>query len=247
MSLVVFDLCMKPEYSKDLHRLLALPSGSIVKYDYRKKYFSPDAYSTLTDAGLFYKPLPILLMYAQRKHYVKGGGGTPEGSVTADDNIILIATRTAELKNVFIDKRTDAGGISMPNIHFHMKLMEYPDPDTEQVRKLTEHLLGLGLVPFDHLVVTAPQELTSPIQELASDDNWTKVVHRIGSPPSQFSGDVFWRVNHIERVAGSQGHQVVARVPRATNQPGAKDYFVDYSIDDLTDYRVRSTHLSRRP
>jgi hypothetical protein len=37
MYLVVFDLCMKPEYYQDLHPLPALPSGSLVKYDYREK------------------------------------------------------------------------------------------------------------------------------------------------------------------------------------------------------------------
>ncbi len=46
-ALVVFDTCTRSHYYADVHQLLALPAGTILRYDYQEKYFSPEAFAYL--------------------------------------------------------------------------------------------------------------------------------------------------------------------------------------------------------
>ena len=40
---VIFDTCSVPEYYRDLHTVLASPSGAVVRYSYRAKYLTEEA------------------------------------------------------------------------------------------------------------------------------------------------------------------------------------------------------------
>ena len=44
---VIFDTCTHAAYYGDVHEVLALPAGAIVRYEYKRYLFKPEAAATL--------------------------------------------------------------------------------------------------------------------------------------------------------------------------------------------------------
>lgn len=81
---VIWDTCTKPAYYADLHKVMALPEGMVVRYDYRKKYFDPmslDCFVRLSKNEI--AEVSVILFYGEVDGYSKGSGDQPSGSVAS--------------------------------------------------------------------------------------------------------------------------------------------------------------------
>lgn len=235
-ALVVFDTCTRSQYYADVHQLLALPSGTILRYDYQEKYFSPEAFAYLRSVRETDCPVDVILFYGQFIDYTKGAAD-PKGKLLDPANSVLIPTRYAKLRNVAVEERVGGDDGSRTIVYFHMELCGFPDPDSSAIRPLLDMLAEKKELPFEKWVALAPvgADLSAFRQEGAQ--LWGKVVDRLAAPPSQFHGDVFWRIADLEK-EGVSGHTTIRPQPRASNRFGQQEYASDYHLDPLSSYRV---------
>jgi hypothetical protein len=237
-ALVVFDTCTRSQYYADVHQLLALPAGAILRYDYQEKYFSPEAFAYLRGLKEPDCPVDVILFYGQFNDYAKGSGDPePKNRLLDVETAVLIPTRYARLRNVAVEDRVGGDGGSRSIIYFHMELSGFPDPDSPAIRPLLDMLAAKKELPFEKWVALAPEEADLSAFRQDGVQLWGKVVDRLATPPSQFHGDVFWRIDHLEKESGSERRTIVPQA-RATNRFGQQDYFSDYQLDPLSSYRV---------
>src|SRR5213080_3562204 len=89
---VIFDTCARAEYYRDVHNLMALPKGAVMRYEYRDMYLSERALRlAVNDASA---PSKILLVYAQKPGFPKGGGD----AVAPAGELEWVATRFGAMK-----------------------------------------------------------------------------------------------------------------------------------------------------
>jgi hypothetical protein len=64
---VVFDTCTHARYYSDVHEVLAMPEGGIIRYEYKRSLCKPDAAAALDALCNSPSALPVdmLLMYGQ--------------------------------------------------------------------------------------------------------------------------------------------------------------------------------------
>jgi len=235
-ALVVFDTCTRSQYYADVHQLLALPASTILRYDYEEKYFSPEAFAYLRGLKEADCPVDVILFYGQFNDYVKGGAD-PKGKLLDPGNSVLIPTRYAKLRNVAIEERVGGNDDSRTVVYFHMELSGFPDPDSLAIRPLLDMLAGKKELPFEKWVALAPEGADLSAFRQDGVHLWGKVVDRLAAPPSQFHGDVFWRIDHLEK-EGQLGRTKIRPQPRASNRFGQRDYASDYHLDPLSSYLV---------
>jgi hypothetical protein len=79
-DLIVFDTSTLPEYYDDVHRILALPAGHVVTYDYSSGNVSPAAQVALRNfaPGSRFR---VVLAYVQSEGYKKGDGSSVKSVV----------------------------------------------------------------------------------------------------------------------------------------------------------------------
>ena len=239
-TLVVFDTCTKPPYYGDVHQLLALPAGAYLRYDYEEKHFSKEAIDLLRAATGDMMPIDAILFYGQFNTYRKSEPD-PSAILTVADSI-LIPTRYARIRNVAFDPRIGGGGQPRSNVIFQMELLGFPDPDAPAIQGLMQLLSNRQELPFSKWVAVAPEDVDLIGLRERSTKLWGKVVDRLASRPSQFNGDVFWRIGHLEKISGIVGREIFP-TPRSTNRFGEKEFFADYVLDPLADYRVTITNI----
>lgn len=235
-ALVVFDTCTRSQYYADVHQLLALPSGTILRYDYQQKYFSPEAFAYLRELKETDCPVDIILFYGQFNDYAKGTAD-PKGRLLDPANSVLIPTRYARLRNVAVEERIGGDGGSRTIVYFHMELSGFPDPDSPAIRPLLDMLAEKKELPFEKWVALAPEGADLSAFRQDGVELWGKVVDRLADAPSQFHGDVFWRIDHLEKET-YLGRKTILPQPRASNRFGQQDYASDYHLDPLSSYRV---------
>lgn len=180
---VIFDTSTRREYYQDVHNLLALPNGQILRYNYREKYLAPTAIEAASQPDS--APDRILLIYAQWLHYQKGQDA-PDAVTVAPEEMLWIGTRLASM--ALIPKKGE-------HFYFDLKLSGYPASNDDALSRILSPLIGAREVPYFKWVTLSTD--TQALEELTTGndvDNWQSVVNIIGSPPSQFAGDVFWRL-----------------------------------------------------
>lgn len=242
-AVVVFDTCTRAQYYADVHQLLALPSGTILPYTYEEKYFSPEAFAFLRELKETDCPVDIILFYGQFNDYAKGSGDPePKNRMLDPTASVLIPTRYARLRNVAVEERVGGDGGSRTVVYFHMELSGFPDPDSQAIRPLLDMLAEKKELPFEKWVALAPPGADLSAFRQDGVQLWGKVVDRLAAPPSQFHGDVFWRIDHLEKETWS-GRRTILPQPRASNRFGQKDYITDYHLDPLSTYRVTLSSL----
>lgn len=235
-ALVVFDTCTRSQYYADVHQLLALPAGTILRYDYQEKYFSPEAFAYLRGLKEADCPVDVILFYGQFNDYAKGAAD-PKGKLLDPANSVLIPTRYAKLRNVSVEERVGGNDGSRTIVYFHMELSGFPDPDSPAIRPLLDMLAEKKELPFEKWVALAPEGADLSAFRQDGVQLWGKVVDRLAAPPSQFHGDVFWRIDHLEK-EGQFGRTKIRPQPRASNRFGQQDYASDYHLDPLSSYLV---------
>jgi hypothetical protein len=242
--LVVFDTCTHARYYGDVHQVLSLPSGAVIRYEYKRKLFKNDAASAIEHLirhpNLL--PVPALLMYGEKRGFVHGTN-EPTTMLTQADSV-FIPTRSAHLVAVAIE---EAGASSEDVLYMHFQLRGFVSPDTPVVGTLISALEAADSLPFGHpqqqytWISLLPSSLTAQENQLVSDEQtpWTKVVEKFVVTPTQFEKDVFWRVRNLVEIKGGQPRSAISLVDRRTNLRVHTDsWFRDYRVIEGERYAV---------
>lgn len=184
---VIFDTCTRPEYYQDVHNLLALPKGSIITYNYNKKYCDD---LSLDYAKLGEYPKTVLLIYNQFEEYKRGETHEVfKGLIKAKGKSFYIPTRFATIKSIqFIHDE----------IYFDLEVDSYPYIGNETtIKSITDSLNNS--VPFatpsKYVAISSRNDDLSIIKNSKTDkDNWSAIVSKFRDHKNQFSNDSFWRV-----------------------------------------------------
>lgn len=237
--LIVFDTCTKPDYYADVHRLIAMPAGAILRYDYERRLYSEAALKILDAANSQSEPIPTTLFYAQCNTFSKGDNDPAES--LSWDNSIFIPTRYAKIVNVAVKKRDNR---DRDNIYFHLELGGFCTPTADQIESLIRVLEKRGELPFGRdnsykWITSFPKGIDVDPFSNSNLDKWPSVVDALATAPSQFAGDVFWRVSHLKKTNAGKPPTELPLVSRATNLFGdSESWHKDYRLDDRSEYSV---------
>lgn len=242
--LIVFDTCTHPQYYGDVHQLMALPSGSVLKYEYKRYLFSKDAAEFLTDRKAGDMPVDVALFYGQLREYTKGDRDEALPMLRTS-NAFFVPTRSAWIVNVAIDRSAKP---DEDVITFHLQLRGYPSPALPEIQSLMSHLEELSQLPFGERgrqhcwIAMAPRAagLDLGVFSTNSESAWTDIVDALMAKPSQFAGDIFWRQSHVRKLAkDATGPVDLPLIARSTNRFGSSsDWQYDYPLDDTTQYII---------
>jgi hypothetical protein len=241
--IVVFDTCTQPEYRRDLHRLLALPPGAILQYQYDRRLISTDAATQLENFSPRKKALPTLLLYGQTHAYLPGASDKGLPMLTWE-SAVFVPTRSAVIVNVHIERASDP---KRDVFHFDLRLKGFVDPANREIEQLIKHLQERDCLPFgdreaQYIWVSSVEENpNNPISTsmLVTDQQsaWTDVVHVLCSPRTQFDKDIFWRITGVQEI-GSKGDIDVALYDRPANRWGQLNWHRDYLVYQRRKYRI---------
>lgn len=237
--LIIFDTATKADYYKDVHKVLSAPRDTVVRYDYERRLWSESSQERIDSFSEASKPIPALLVYAQLKSYKKGEADP--NFMLNRENAIFIPTRVAEVVNKAYESRAEE---PQQNIYVHLRLKGFLSPDTDALRELIERLEDRRELPFGkpngHKWVThCPENIDKNALLRESDDLWTAVVDAFASSPSQFSGDVFWRIESVTSQVSLGARHHLKPQQRKDNIFGSIDHWnVGYAVNDTHRYNV---------
>jgi hypothetical protein len=225
---VIFDTCQLNAYYQDLHNLLALPAGAIIRYDYRARYISPSAVAMIK--GTATAPRDVLLIYVQHEGYRRGVGLDYRPNV--NEGIFLVPTRLARMRLI-----PNIGG---EKYAFDLELKGYPKLDFEALDEIWQRLAESNQTPWSKWVtISASVKELAKLQCGTNADNWSTIADRLGAPPSQFHGDVFWRVDppllDREHIIAPTFEMEAATAPGGVRQvsfsfPLTEGHFYDFEL-----------------
>ncbi len=180
---VIFDSCTRPEYYQDVHNLLALPKGAVMRYEYRDKYLSERALRLALDQQA--APARVLLVYGQRPGFTRGAGNT-EANAPAKE-LHWVCTRFGTM--LAIPSTNGA------NFFFDFSVGGYPKSDPEALRKILAPLITKSETPFNKWVAIS-DDLSSYSNLDRGDEeaNWEAIIDQISAGSMQFKDDSFWRL-----------------------------------------------------
>ncbi|MGO6788725.1 hypothetical protein ACCS70_18915 [Rhizobium ruizarguesonis] len=242
---VVFDTCTHPAYYGDVHEVLSLPEGAVIRYEYKRRLFSAAAASEMETliSNPFYLPIPALLMYGEKRGFEHGHSDPTDMLTTADS--VFVPTRSANLVAVAMDK---AATTSEDVFYMHFQLRGFIDPAIPVLGELVASLETANSLPFgdrqqQHKWVSlVPPAMAAKEAQLVSDDQtlWTRVIEAFVLSPTQFKNDVFWRVQSLVEVKNGQPGATVPLQDRATNeQVHADRWRRDYRLNEGKRYAVK--------
>jgi hypothetical protein len=190
-DLIVFDTSTLPEYYDDVHRILSLPAGHVVTYDYGARHISPAAQSALRNF-VHGDRLRVVLAYIQPKAYKKGAGSTREHVLVAPT--IQTLTRLAWIVAV----RPSPVG-EQTRYYFDLELGGYPnDLKMTIANDLIKKLRAKDELPMKtYLAVLDSTEVGALFGQNSDEPAFAKVVAALTQPGSQFRHDTFWRITEI--------------------------------------------------
>lgn len=243
---VVFDTSTQPEYYADVHRVLALPAGAVIPYEYPRYLYTSGAANALDalvedQSGL---PVDALLMYGQKRDYEQGQRD-PTDMLRWDDSVfvpIRSARIVAAARTLEADARSDV-------LRFHLQLRGFIDPDADLVKELVCALEAANSLPFGDRdtqyswIALLPDVIRSRAATLISDDQrrWSSVVDKLVTLRTQFHDDVFWRVTEIkpDKSGANAASSTLSLRDRKTNVPAdANRWHRDYVVDETKKYEI---------
>jgi hypothetical protein len=190
---VFFDTCTKQKYYEDVHNLLAAPPHTLLTYDYSQQHISPRAISAAANPKS--APLNVLLIYTQDKNYKKGDK-LPDGAKS--DQLIWIPTRFGVMKAI----RPEGD-----RYYFDFAVHGYPQFDNDSLMRIMTSLIDRCEVPLIGNKWVTISDALQAFERLRGGNealNWQSIVDAIGSHPSIFQGDSFWRLKAPVKVKGSK-------------------------------------------
>lgn len=185
MFWVIFDTSTKRDYYRDVHNLLALPPGSTIRYDYNERHLSAAAIEEAKKGDVSAKK--VLVAYAQFKNFNKRDAD-PVGHIPYEQGL-WIATRIATLRHL---------QFSVNRYYFYLEMLEYPTGDDTAFEAIIQTLAAAKEIPFVKWVgISNLDAQFAALTKGTASDNWASVLNRIGTFPSQFAGDSFWRIAKV--------------------------------------------------
>jgi len=174
---VIFDTCTRVEYYKDLHAILALPEGWIVRYEYEKKLLTPLAIARSDEFD--HGPTRALLVYGQFENYKQGDD---ESTFAVGTPRLWVATRFAKVIRVIRDSN---------KYHYDLKLAGYPNSNQAALGGV----LSSVETPFNKWVAVSDKagDLKAIETRSNADADWDNIVAWFHQN-SQFANDTFWRL-----------------------------------------------------
>lgn len=243
--LIIFDTCTKPDYYKDVHIVLAAPTGSIIRYEYERRLWTEDAQIEAKKVVADGKPISALLMYGQVKSFKKGDDDPT--FMLRQDNAIFIPTRFAKVVNFAVDRKPET---ERDNLYLHLQLEGFISPKNSEIEKLVSSLEERRELPFGrengHKWISSCPDNVDKVALSANDElHWSGVVDAFASPPSQFQGDVFWRFSQFSTASSSGEDNALSLRDRSTNKLGdIHQFHRDYDLDDSDEYEFSiSNHI----
>jgi hypothetical protein len=229
--LVIFDTCQRPEYYQDLHNLLALPAGTIVRYEYRSKYIADDALDLFEQGKV--SGVDVLLAYAEYSGYSRGDGVTY--APKHDETKAIVSTRIAKV----VSSQPLSGTQGNLKYTIDLELAGYPSHQPARLARIVSDLESRESTPWDKWVGLS--KLRADFTEISTNDpdNWASVVDQLALSRTQFADDVFWR---IDRVCTGNGSIVVCptRLKSPTDPYGFNESRFEFLLNEG---RVYSIHL----
>jgi hypothetical protein len=194
-DLLVFDACTLPEYYDDVHKILCLPRGHIVTYDYAAVHIDEGALAVLKEIATAKKAgtRRILLAYMQANDYRKGDPS--EEKAPLPENSFATFTRLAELIGVREVTSSDS-----TRYYLDLRLLGYPyDRKHAIANDIVKELRKSDRIPMRKFVVVCPDTGSNTLFIPRGDDDqcYSSAVHGLSLPPSQFQRDTFWRISKI--------------------------------------------------
>lgn len=229
--LVIFDTCQRPEYYQDLHNLLALPVGTVVRYEYRSKDIADDALALIEQGRV--AEVDVLLAYTEYSGYSRGDGVnyTPKH----EEKKKTVSTRIAKV--VSLQQLSGTPGNTKYTID--LELAGYPSHQPDKLDRIMNDLESRESMPWSKWV--GMSNLRTEFTEISTNDpdNWASVVDQLALNRTQFADDVFWR---IDRVCTGNGSVVVCptRIQSPTDPYGFNESRFEYLLHEG---RVYSIHL----
>ena len=210
---VLFDTATKADYYGDVHAVLGLPSGALMRYDYRDRYIHESATPALAAAP---RPTQVLVVYAQWQAY-KRGDDAPEAA-TADGAMEWQALRFGVLTGVWRKGE---------NNFLQFRLGGYPRADPALLESIIAPLHSEHATPY-HRWVALSTDATALGGLRSADDaaEWASIVERLEAPPMQFQGDTFWRVDAPARSRWLSGSRLRSEYKPTGETPERLHQFV---------------------
>jgi hypothetical protein len=242
--LVVFDTCTHAGYYGDVHQVLALPEGAVIRYEYKRYLYTDDAAAAVEAlaANPSRLPVPVLLIYGQKQAFTKGSGDP--ASMLAKADSFFVPTRSANLVAVAVEKTADHAS---DVLYLHLQLRGFVNPDIPAFDELVMALEAENALPFGDKqtqyswISLLPAALVPKRNQLVSEDQapWTRVVDKLITLPTQFKDDVFWRVRRLTQVTNGQiGEDVPLRDRRTNKRVHSDSWFRDYVLYEGKRYAV---------
>ena len=240
---IVFDTSTHARYYGDVHEVLALPAGAIVRYEYKRSLCKTTAAAAIdrlvADPGQL--PVPALLMYGQKRDFQQGQADPAEMLRWQDS--VFVPTRSARIVAVAIVPGADAAS---DVLYLHFEMRGFIDPDLEAIPRLIQALEAEDALPFgdrarQHSWVSLlPAESAPDRESLASDDPkfWSKVVDKLIALPTQFANDVFWRVVRIAKADRRDDVQVPLTDRRSNARVHTNRWHRDYALSEGGRYEI---------
>lgn len=193
--LVVFDTSTLPEYYADVQKVLTLPDGHVVTYDYSTNHIDTEARKTLES----FKPdsktdIKVVFAYMQTQDYQKGSGTANEGKPLPVD---AFATLTRIGRIVGVRSVTNING---DRFYIDIELGKYPfDRDGATANAIVQELRAKNAIPMkSYISVSTDNGISAFFAQAGTDAQaFSSVVDRLSQQPSQFSKDTFWRISRL--------------------------------------------------
>lgn len=196
---IVFDTCSRPAYYRDVHNLLAAPAGSILRYDYRRKYLTDEVTAVIDDTAVSL-PDRVLLAYAQHTAYTRGAE-LPK--IDGFGDALWIGTRLARMVCV-----AEAAG----EYFFDLQVSGYPAQGAAFLGIMQQQFQRGETPTAKYISFSTDNTSFANVMGGTGEENWAAIVEALSSPPSQFAGDVFWRIASFKETgtAGPIGFALTA-------------------------------------
>lgn len=210
---VFFDTATRPEYYEDVHKVLALPKGALLEYQYRDSRMD-DAVVEATGKPLKDLPSRALVIYAQWTRF-RRGDQDPAG-IKPENEMVFQAIRLAKLVALWREGERAV---------FQFRLEDHPRADPALLVPIIQELAPRSAIPYEKWV--AFSTATTALDNLASSDpvaDWQKTVDRLVTVPMQFTEDKFLRFEPPRRNRVWARSRLRSRYPRRAGHTHAKDH-----------------------
>lgn len=190
--IVIWDTCTSPEYYADLHNVLALPEGYIVRYEYTKKRFdcgSCQEFEKLLNEKI--SSIDVVLFYGEVDNYEKGGKSPEKGDRVSK----IVPFRRGKV--IAATCLVKDGNDQESKIVYDIELLGYPSPACfEQLKwKFTEYTKNRVPFSYWHTYINDDDLENALLNEKNSNSNhnWRSIVDKLNE--CQFKNDSFWHIN----------------------------------------------------